>query len=510
MKILIAEDNLFSRIALTETLAEWGYEVVAVEDGTRAWEILQKKDAPRLALIDWMMPELDGLELCRRVRAAKRATPTYLIMLTAKGGKQDIVTGLQGGADDYISKPFDRDELHARLQVGLRIIELQSELAQRVQELEHALSGAQKLETIGRLAGGVAHDFNNLLTVILGSSDFLLTDPLLKGWQRDMATMIRQSAERGASLTRQLLAFSRRQVLVPQVLQLNTLVSEMAKLLRCLVGESVRLTLELNAAPDLIEADRGQIEQVLLNLVVNARDAMPAGGTLTITTGTAELPGPGPEGDLHVVLAVTDTGCGMDDTVKSHLFEPFFTTKQLGQGTGLGLATVYGVIRQSGGSIRVDSEVGLGTTFVIHLPAATRPTAASSAHLVLPSQGKETVLLVEDEDSVRAMARKALQTNQYLVLEARDGGEALCVSGQWTGPIDLLVTDVVMPRLGGRQLVERLTPLRPEMKVLFMSGYIGDALARESILETGKPFLQKPFTPALLARKVREVLDQPR
>jgi two-component system cell cycle sensor histidine kinase/response regulator CckA len=514
MKILIAEDNLFSRIALEATLTEWGYEVAAAEDGARAWDILQEPDAPRLAIIDWMMPGLDGIELCRRVRAAKRASPTYLILLTARGDKQDIVTGLQAGADDYLTKPFDREELRARLQVGLRIVGLQSELARRVQDLEHALSGAQKLETIGRLAGGVAHDFNNLLTVILGSTDFLLNDPQLQDWQRDMVGMIRQSGERGAALTRQLLAFSRRQILVPQVLPLNGLIGEMAKLLRVLVGESVRLVLDLKAAPDLIEADGGQIEQVLLNRAVNARDAMPSGGTLTISTANAEPSDPGPAGTAgtrpQVVLAVADTGCGMDDAVQAHLFEPFFTTKQPGHGTGLGLATVYGVVRQSGGSIRVQSAVGRGTTFFIHLPGVVKRVAADEApRPAPPGEGKETVLLVEDEDTVRVMARKALQMSRYQVLEARDGSDALGVSGKWPGTIDLLVTDVVMPRLGGRQLADCLATLRPSMKVLYMSGYIDDAVIRESILETGKPFLQKPFTPSLLTRKVREVLDQP-
>jgi signal transduction histidine kinase len=514
MKILIAEDNRFCRCMLEATLREWGYEVVAADDGEAAWQVLRDRAAPRLAILDWMMPGLDGLSLCKKVRALQRAEPTYLIMLTAKDGKENAIAGLEGGADDYINKPFDREELRARLQVGLRIVGLQASLAARVAELEVALSGAQKLEAVGRLAGGVAHDFNNLLTVINGFSELLLAQLRPGDEACEAVHTIRQAGQRGAGLTRQLLAFSRKQVLAPVVLNLNTLVANTEKMLRRLIGEDVRLLTRLDPALRPVKADPGQIEQVIMNLAVNARDAMPGGGEIAIETSNVDLdeayaaahPGVQPGG--HVLLAVRDTGCGMDRETLARIFEPFFTTKEPGKGTGLGLATVYGIIHQSDGHLTVESEPGRGSTFRVYLPqpVADLPRPPSGFRAEGTVGGTETILVVEDEEPVRKLARYALEANHYTVLEAADGLDALRVSGGWRDPIHLLVTDLCMPNLGGCQLADRLAAARPQLKVLYMSGYTDDALLRHRVLEPGNHFLQKPFTPRDLAHKVREVL----
>jgi CheY-like chemotaxis protein len=331
--------------------------------------------------------------------------------------------------------------------------------------------------------------------------------------------MIRDAGRRGATLTRQLLALSRRQVLAPEVLSLNARVTGLEGMLRCLIGEDITLVTDLDPNLYLVETDPGQIEQVLMNLAVNSRDAMPQGGRLTIRTRNVELDEAYAEGrpsvrpGTYAVLAVEDTGCGMDPQTREHLFEPFFTTKEVGKGTGLGLATVYGIVKQSGGHIGVESEPGRGTLFQIYLPRAREIAPAVRPSQLLaarhsPSHGSETVLLVEDEDGVRALARTVLLTNQYTVLEARDGAEALQVTSDWSRPIDLMLTDVVMPRLSGYQLADRLKPARPGMKVLFMSGYTDDAICQHRVLGPDAHFLQKPFTPDVLARKVREVLDE--
>jgi signal transduction histidine kinase len=510
MKVLIAEDNQFYRRLLETTLAEWGYEPVGVTDGLAAWQMLQEKGAPRLAIIDRRMPGLDGLEICNRVRANSTAEPTYIIMLTAKHGKDNVVAALQGGADDYITKPFVREELQARLQVGVRIIGLQNDLAARVRELEDALSGALKLEAIGRLAGGVAHDFNNLLTVILGYADLLLTRLPGDAPYRDVVGLIKQSAERGAGLTRQLLTFSRKQVFAPVVLDLNACLADIEKLVRRLIGEDVRL--ETRPAPRLspIKADPGQIEQILVNLLVNARDAMPGGGRVTVTTENVrpgEAPPKLPPGD-YVRLTVADSGCGMDEQTQSCIFEPFFTTKEVGKGTGLGLATVYGIVKQSQGMIQVKSTVGQGTTFIIYFPAVAEvaPAAVATGRTVPGLGNLETVLVVEDEDEVRQLATQVLQIHRYTVLAARSGAEALHLAQQHPDPIRLLMTDVVMPEMTGCQLASHLATLQPDMKIIYMSGYMDETLFQRRVSQPEAHFLGKPFTPAALVEKVRGAL----
>jgi CheY-like chemotaxis protein len=374
------------------------------------------------------------------------------------------------------------------------------------------------MESIGALAGGVAHDFNNLLTVITGFSEILLGQLNANDPSRELVSEIRQAGDRAAALTRQLLAFSRKQLLAPKIIDLNLLLRETEKMLRRLIGEDIELETRLAAELGCVRADPGQLEQALLNLVVNARDAMPTGGHLTIATSNVELQSPfsrqhpeAPSGPF-VMLVVSDTGCGMAEAVRAQIFEPFFTTKEIGKGTGLGLATVYGIVKQSGGHIEVHSEVGRGTVFQIYLPRvpdAERPRHSLGGPTTL-DQGSETILLVEDEASVRVTARHVLSASGYAVLEAADGEAALQICQQHAEAIHLLLTDVVMPKMGGRQLADLLQPLRPDMKVLFLSGYTDDALVRHGVQESHMAFLQKPFTPAALARKVREVLDQQR
>ncbi|MEW5977690.1 MAG: PAS domain S-box protein [Acidobacteriota bacterium] len=386
----------------------------------------------------------------------------------------------------------------------------------RERVLEEQFRQSQKMEAVGRLAGGVAHDFNNLLTAILGYSEMILirldpNDPL-----RDDLEEIKAAGDRATALTRQLLAFSRRQVLQPQILDLNSIVANMHKMLQRLIGEDVSLKIHLEPTLWRVRADPGQIEQVLMNLAVNARDAMPDGGALTIETSNVgaesgellRLRGVAP-GD-YVQLSVADTGEGMDEETRLRCFEPFFTTKDQGKGTGLGLSTVYGIVQQSEGHIFVESERGRGCRFVVYLPrnAESAGSVESRPDAERLVQGSETVLVVEDEDAVRRLVTVILKKNGYKVLEARHGGEALLTCERFTQPIHLMMTDVVMPQMNGRDLANRLLTIHPEMKVLYMSGYTNEAIIRHGILESGMFFIQKPFTPTDLSRKVREVLDQ--
>jgi PAS domain S-box-containing protein len=379
-------------------------------------------------------------------------------------------------------------------------------------QLEEQLRQSQKLEAIGQLAGGVAHDFNNLLTVIGGYSSILLGKLPQESPYRASIEEIKKAGDRAGTLTRQLLAFSRKQILLPKVLDLNTVVTDLEKMLRRLIGEDIDLLTATSPRLGKVKADPGQIEQVLLNLIVNARDAMPKGGKLTIETSNVVLsedyaqrhaaqPGP------YVMLAVSDTGCGMDAAIQPHVFEPFFTTKGSGKGTGLGLATVYGIVKQSGGNIWVYSEVGRGSTFKIYLPRVDQ--AVESEEVIGKSipQGTEMVLLVEDEDQVRAIVKQILEGQGYHVLAASNGEEALSISQDLTHDIKLMITDVVMPQMSGRELAEHVLAFRPSLPVLFMSGYTDDAIVRHGLLHEKLNFIQKPFDSVTVARKVREVLD---
>jgi PAS domain S-box-containing protein len=397
------------------------------------------------------------------------------------------------------------------------ILGIGRDVTERVQ-LEQQLRQAQKMEAVGRLAGGIAHDFNNILTAITGYVDLLLEDLGTTDPRRQDAQEVRKAADRAAALTRQLLAFSRQQVMQPRVLDLNGLVTELEKMLQRVLGEDVGLATRLDPALGAVKADAGQLEQVVMNLAVNARDAMPQGGRLTIETTNAELDAeyarehfPATPG-RYVMLAVSDTGVGMTPDVHAHLFEPFFTTKEKGKGTGLGLATVYGIVKQSGGFIWVYSEPGQGATFKIYLPRveqlAHAPVAATPAPAPVRG-GTETVLVAEDEAPVRAVAREVLERLGYRVLEAPSAEAALDVVQRHSGVIHLLLTDVVMPGMSGRDLARRLAALRPETRVIYMSGYTADAITRHGMLEPGLVYVQKPFTADTIARTVRDVLDRP-
>jgi CheY-like chemotaxis protein len=372
------------------------------------------------------------------------------------------------------------------------------------------------MEGIGRLAGGIAHDFNNLLTAILGHAEMARTDVAPGDPALGNIAEITRAAQRAADLTRQLLAFARRQIIEPRIVDLNGLVLNVDRMLRRLLGEDVELVTVADPKLWRVRIDPGQFEQVLVNLAVNARDAMPEGGRLLIETGNVELdpdfarqhatvqPGP------HVLLAVTDTGVGMDPEVLAHIFEPFFTTKEVGKGTGLRLATCYGIVKQNRGSIWVYSERSRGTTFKIYLPradAAVEPREAPEPRQADALSGSETVLLVEDESVVRALAADALRRHGFQVLTASTGTEALELAGQTLRPFDVLVTDVVMPQMGGQQLAEHLLAQTPALKVLFISGYTDSVLTRDGVLKPGMTLLQKPFTPGQLVQRVRDLID---
>ncbi len=384
--------------------------------------------------------------------------------------------------------------------------------------LEAQLQQSQKMEAVGKLAGGIAHDFNNIMTVVMGHSEFLLSsldehDPI-----REAIQPIALAAERASQLTRQLLAFSRQQILESRVMDLNVLVENIKKMLLRVIGEDIELSTVLD--PDLwrVRADPSQIEQVLINLAVNARDAMPEGGKLTIETMNAEFdeaytnqhvdvrPG------RHVLIVVGDTGIGMDEETRARAFDPFFTTKEKGTGTGLGLSTVYGIVKQSGGHIWVESERSRGATFRLCLPSVEEETEAADLKPSLPAyaKGSETVLLVEDDAGVRDLIRVILQRNGYRVLEAANAGDAILTSEQHTGFIHLLLTDVVLPKMSGPDLAERLEPFHPEMKALYMSGHVDKPVVQRGILEAGRFFVEKPFHPKDLLKRVREALEAPK
>jgi signal transduction histidine kinase/ActR/RegA family two-component response regulator len=423
------------------------------------------------------------------------------------------------------ARPFDRAAIELaeafadQAVVALESARLYQETTRAYEELARTqaqLVQSQKMEAMGRLAGGVAHDFNNLLTVVVGRSELLLSRAGTGSDAERQLRLVQQAALQAGRLTQQLLAFSRKQVLQPKVIDLRDLVVGIAPMLRRLIGEDVDLTVVRHDGIGRVQVDSSQLEQVILNLVVNARDAMPDGGRLTIEVADTVLDAayasehvavtPGP----YVMLAVTDTGVGMDAETQARIFEPFFTTKEPGRGTGLGLSTVYGIIKQSGGNIWVYSEPGRGTTFKVYLPQVLdQPTADRAEAPTAPIRGgQETVLLVEDEASVRELAREALEMSGYTVLEAQNGGAALLVAEQYRGPIDAILTDVVMPEMSGPELVRRLVGIRPEIRVVYMSGYTGNTIERHGLLDPGTVFLPKPFSPRALATTIRAALDR--
>ena len=402
------------------------------------------------------------------------------------------------------------------LQAALREIADKQRAEAALRKTEAQLRHAQKMEAVGRLAGSIAHDFNNLLSVIISHSDLLLEDLKPVDPIRVDVESIRKAGEKAATLTRQLLAFSRQQVMLPRVVDLNQAVQETEKMLQRLLGEDIELVTRCDRNLHKVKVDPGQIDQVVVNLAINARDAMPRGGKLTIETQNVVLDHAyatehlGVTPGQYVLLAVSDTGTGMDQETQARIFEPFFTTKELGKGTGLGLSTVFGIVKQSGGAVWVYSEPGEGATFKIYLPRADE-LEVEAPEVVVPTtlHGTETILLVEDQDEVRQVARQALRRYGYHVIEAANAGEALLACEQHPRKIHLLLTDVVMPMMSGREIAERLVQIRPELRVLFMSGYTENAIVHHGILDSGIAYLQKPLVPDSLARRVREVLDAP-
>jgi PAS domain S-box-containing protein len=401
-------------------------------------------------------------------------------------------------------------------QVVISDITKRRQAEQELRKTQEMLLQAQKMEAIGRLAGGVAHDFNNLLTVINGYSEMLLTNLPTEDPYRGPLEEISKSGQRAAALTKQMLAFSRRQIVTPKVLDLNAIVADANNMLRRLISENIDMELILGPGLWPVKADPGQIEQVLLNLAVNSRDAMPHGGRITIETANTHLGAsdvlaraevaPGP----YVLLAVTDTGSGMDADTMRHIFEPFYTTKEVGKGTGLGLATVYGIVKQNQGHIDVASLPGMGARFQVFLPksAPAEPAHPSRCRETRPPHGSETVLVVEDEASVRTLIRVVLEEQGYQVIEAKSGNEALQTLKTYENSVHLVLTDMVMPGMSGHQLAGEVTAMRPDLKVLFMSGYTEDSVFRHNVSDQGVDCLLKPFSPVSLAQKVRKVLDE--
>ena len=517
--VLIVEDD--EAIALLErrALERRGFRVLEASSSEEA--IAAARMGPiDLAVMDYRLPDsTTGLELMKKLSALGYDLP--VIMVTGFSNESTAIEALRQGVRDFIPKTAEYLEyLPEAAERVIKTVRTERELAESEEALrvrDEQLRQSQKMEAVGQLAGGVAHDFNNLLTIILGYSDVLSETPDASPDQRrEMLSEIHQAAEKAAHLTRQLLAFSRKQVLEPKVMNLNDAVASIEKMLRRLIGEDITIHTDLASDLRQVSADPGQIEQVIMNLVVNARDAMPNGGDISIKTENVELderyaathadvkPG------SYVMLAISDTGSGMDEATRQRIFEPFFTTKGVGKGTGLGLATVYGIVKQSGGHIWVYSELGQGTVFKLYFPTVDAPTEAapSRASQQRALRGNETILLVEDEQGVRALAKNVLEMYGYRVLEAKDPLEAIQVSRSHKEAIDLLLTDVVMPQMNGKRLSEVLVPERPNMKVLFMSGYTDDTVTRQRILEPGACFLQKPFTPTALAAKLRSALQK--
>jgi PAS domain S-box-containing protein len=495
------------------TMTESAVDAVVTADSSG--EIVSWNRGAR-AVFGYAPEEVLGTPLARLV-------PTHLRDVDAQGRERIASTDvtpaperpveLHGVRKDGRAFPIELSLARWETRRGSFLTVIIRDITER-RQLEEQFRQAQKMESIGRLAGGLAHDFNNLLTVIGGHADLLRgrlqpEDPLHR-----RITLIQEAAAHAADLTKQLLAFSRKQVLAPQVLDLNAIVVEIEPMLRRLIGEDIDLATAPARGLGNVKADPAQIKQILLNLAVNARDAMPQGGKLTIETENVELDGqyarlhPDVSAGTYVMLAVTDTGIGMDEETRARIFEPFFTTKAAGLGTGLGLATVYGIVKQSNGAISVYSEPGLGTTFKVYLPRVLEPAdALAAAPLAGVKGGTETILLVEDNEMVRTLTCEILKRQGYTVVEAQHGADALDLARRYHGPIHLLLTDVVMPEMSGPELVSRLAPLRPQMKIVYMSGYTADAIDHQGMLDGGIEFLPKPIGLDTLVRKLREVLD---
>jgi two-component system cell cycle sensor histidine kinase/response regulator CckA len=474
---------------------------------TEAMRILGQ-DEFDVVLLDLGLPDSSGLDTLRRVQQVAIGIP--IVVLTAEESDALAISAVQSGAEDYLLKSSTDVHLLSR---ALRYACERAASRQALRQSEEQLRHAQKMEAVGRLAGGVAHDFNNVLTAIFGYVDLLLEQFSDDDPRRADLLEIRRSAERAASLTRQLLAFSRKQVLQPRLLDLNEVILNLEKLLLRLMMSEIELV--LNLAPGLwkVRADPGQIEQVIVNLCANARDAMQEGGRLELSTGNEHVPGSAgedrrglPAGN-YVVLTVSDNGHGIPEHIREHIFEPFFTTKGQGKGTGLGLSTVYGIVQQSGGAIAVRSELGAGTEFDIFLPRASagQPARIPAETPAARPHGGETILLVEDDEAVRESATEFLSDRGYTIVQAKNGAEALDLVNRFPGPIHMVVSDVIMPVMSGPELARRLATVRPTLRVLFISGYTENMFAQYGL--TQEALLQKPFTLSALGERIRQTLD---
>jgi two-component system, cell cycle sensor histidine kinase and response regulator CckA len=511
--VLVIDDEKPIRDSICNYLEDGGYDVLGAGDGLEGLEIFERKN-PDLVLLDLRMPEMDGLDALSMLR--ERSPDTPIIVVSGKGRVDDAIEALRLGAWDYLIKPIkDLSALRHSMDMALERAHLIQENRMYQEKLEAQFRQAQKMESIGRLAGGVAHDFNNLLTPILGYTEMLLFDFSPDDPRYDKLVQIQKAAERAESLARQLLAFSRKQVLETKKVDLCQVVSGFEKILRSTIREDIELHIKIVPLPCNIKADVSQIEQILMNLLVNAQDAMPDGGRIVIEIAEVFLDEAyasahsGLQPGHYVMLTVGDTGCGMDSETLKHAFEPFFTTKERGKGTGLGLSTVYGIIQQHGGNIWVDSKPGRETTFTICFP----PTDEIPEHTTVHSSqkeilnGNETVLVVEDDDAVRNLVCNILTQQSYWVIGAENADECLSLVKQHKSAVHLLITDVVMPKMNGKELYQQLTPMFPDLKVLYMSGYADDVIGHHGVLEEGVHFLKKPVSVHALTGKVRAVLD---
>ena len=517
LRALIADDSENDVLFLLRALRKAGYEPVYERVSTApAMKAALQRQTWDIVISDYEMPNFGGFEALQLLKESGHDLP--FILVSAVVSEETAVAAMKAGAHDYIMK---RNLVRLAPAIERELREAQTRGARKAAEealrqSEEQLRQAHKIEAVGRLASGVAHDFNNILTVITGHSELLLRQLDADDPRRKNAEQIEKAAYRAAALTRQLLTFSRKQVIEPRVLKLNAIILNIEKMLRRLIGEDIEFCTVLDSGAGHIKADPGQIEQVIMNLAVNARDAMPNGGKLTVTTANTTLDKnqlnnfPDLCAGDYVMLTIADTGTGMSEEVKAHLFEPFFTTKPPGTGTGLGLATCFGIVKQNTGHINVHSELGRGTTFKIYFPQV-QSALESPRVRIMPTEatgGNETVLLVEDEPVVRELAVATLREKGYTVVEAVNGEEGLRMARQHDGKIDLVLTDVVMPVMGGKEMADALRTSHPDTKVLFTSGYTEDAMGHHGVLRPGILFLQKPYMTATLARKVREVLDE--
>lgn len=516
LRLLHLEDNPTDADLVSAVLGEGGIPCTSRRVDTRAAFVAALKEgAVDLILADYSLPGFDGMSALALAR--QQAPDVPFLFVSAVIGEELAIDAMHHGATDYVLKQR-LGRLVPSVQRALRERDERTErkrAEEALRQSEKQFRQAQKMEAVGRLAGGIAHDFNNLLTVIMGYSHVLSAE---LGPVHPLQEKIRETqkaGERAAMLIRQLLAFSRKQPLEPKVLSLNAVVSNLEGMLQRLIGSDIRLSIVLDPANGQVRADQAQLEQVLMNLVVNARDAMANGGILTIQTSGADLT-VSPVYHVHplkpgryVKLSVSDTGCGMDRETQSHIFEPFFTTKEEGKGSGLGLSTVFGIVTQCGGAIDVTSRLAHGTRFDIYLPAIDAnltPLSGAQEEGGL-RRGTETILLVEDDTSVRTLVRDELRKLGYKVLEAKNGVEACLVASQQVGSLHLLLTDMVMPGMGGRELAQNLSVIKPDLRILFMSGYTDDVGILAGHDDGASAFLQKPFTPEMLARTVRTLLD---